>query len=290
VGCKKDDDNFVANKAPIVDAGPTKTITLPDSVVLTGSASDTDGHVVAYLWSQVSGPAQATIAYPGTITTTIKFSLQGTYIFQLMATDDKGATGADTVRVIVNPSPIKTITLSPSTEFVLTSLNGVDQSHIAGNSLDVNAWTGNGYFYPMRSIVKFDLSSIPASAVIKSANLYLYSDPTPPTGDQVNANSGTSNALLIQQITSSWSTSTATWANQPSVATSNQIVMPATTQSILDLNVDATTMVGTMVNTSTSYGFLLRLQTEVTYNSRTFVASGNTTYPDKHPKLVITYQ
>jgi hypothetical protein len=49
--CKKDDDT-PPNKVPVVDAGSSKTITLPiDSVTLTGTGTDADGKVVAYLWS-----------------------------------------------------------------------------------------------------------------------------------------------------------------------------------------------------------------------------------------------
>lgn len=64
VSCQKNND-FVENKVPVADAGPSKTITLPDSVVVTGTGTDADGKVVAYLWSQVSGPASSNIVNPG---------------------------------------------------------------------------------------------------------------------------------------------------------------------------------------------------------------------------------
>lgn len=294
VGCKKDDDiDPPANKVPTVDAGLLKNITLPDSVVLKGSASDSDGHVVAYLWSEVSGPSAATIITPGSATTTVKFDTKGTYLFQLEATDDKGATGVDTVTVIVNPSVLKSLTLQPANnnmEFGLENLNGSDQSGFPPSSMDADAWTIGGYNAYLRTLIKFDLSSIPSTATIKSANLYLYSHPTPPSGNQVDANFGTANAMLIQQVSSSWSTSGLTWFNQPSVLTSNQIVVPQAPQGQLDLNVDVTAQVASMVNTNANYGWLLRLQTETAYNSRIFVGSRNTTYPDKHPKLVVYYQ
>jgi hypothetical protein len=138
--------------------------------------------------------------------------------------------------------------------------------------------------------LKFDLSTIPATATIKSAHLFLYSNPNPPTGNQIDANSGPSNAFLFQQITSNWTTSTVSWANQPSVSTSNQIVVPQSNLARQDLDLDVTSMVGSMVNNNANYGFFLRLQNEVTYNSRIFVGSRNPTYPDKRPKIVITYQ
>jgi len=295
IGCKKDDDvDAPLNKVPAVDAGLMKNINLPDSVVLTGSASDTDGHVVAYLWSEVSGPAQAYIITPGSAKTTIKFDTKGTYLFQLMATDDKGATGVDTVSVIVNPAVVKTLTLQPTNnpgEYELVNNNGSDISNFAiGGGIEATTWTINYNPVYLRALLKFDLSSIPATATIKSANLYLYSHPTPNDGNLTDANFGTANTMLIQQVTSSWTTSGLTWFNQPTAATSNQITVAQAPQGQLDLNVDVTAQVTAMLSTNANYGWLLRLQTENYYNSRQFVASRNTTYPDKHPKLVVYYQ
>lgn len=220
--------------------------------------------------------------------------MQGTYLFQLMVTDDKGATGVDTVSVLVNPPAIKTLTLQPANnpnEYNLALNNGVNQSGMAGADLPVLAWTINSNPFYVRSLLKFDLSSIPASATIVSANLYLYSYPSPTNnGNLTDANFGTTNGMYVQQVTANWSPSTATWANQPSTTTTGQVTVPTTSQSMLDLNLDVTAMVGSMVSTSANYGFMLKLQNEVTYNSRIFIASHNTTYTTKYPKLVVVYK
>src|SRR6185295_20053290 len=95
--CKKDTPE---NKVPVADAGSPQTITLyTDSLTLSGSGTDADGQVVAYLWSQVSGPAATTIINPGSASTKIKGFKAGTYVFQLMVTDNMGATGVDTCMV-----------------------------------------------------------------------------------------------------------------------------------------------------------------------------------------------
>ncbi len=84
--------------------------------------------------------------------------------------------------------------------------------------------------------IKFDLSNIPANAKIISANLYLYSYPAPTlNGNFLNANYGSDNTLLVQQVISDWSPSTTNWFNQPSTSTANQIILPSTTESTLDL-------------------------------------------------------
>jgi hypothetical protein len=137
--------------------------------------------------------------------------------------------------------------------------------------------------------LKFDLSTIPSTATIDSANLYLYSNPQPITGNFVDANFGTDNSFTIQQVSSAWSPSTISWFNQPQTTTTNQIVIPSTAESMLDLNVDVKSMISSMVKNNSNYGFFLKLQNEVTFTCRIFVGSRNTAYPDKHPKLVVVY-
>jgi hypothetical protein len=289
--CQKD---TVENQPPLVNAGSPQLITLDkDSVTLTGSASDADGKVVAYLWSQVSGPTNATIINPGSASTIASTFSNGTYIFQLMATDEKGATGVDTVSVVLNRPTIKTLDLQPSNnplEFVLANHNGNLAQGSGQPDIPVYAWTKDGLPYTLRDLLKFDLSSIPAGATIQSASLYLYSYP-PPTlnGNFTDANFGTNNAMLIQQVTSNWSTATVNFNNLPSVSTSTQVVVPSTTSSMLDLNVDVKQQVQSMVSNNANYGFLFKMQTETYYCSRIFIGSYHPTV-SKHPRLVIVYK
>jgi hypothetical protein len=100
---------------PVVNAGTDKSITLPtNTVVLTGSATDADGTISAYLWTQTAGPNNATLS--GTTTTTLTASnmIAGAYTFRLKATDSSGASGTDDVTVTVisatASSPTLTIT------------------------------------------------------------------------------------------------------------------------------------------------------------------------------------
>jgi hypothetical protein len=284
------------NKIPVSNAGPARIITLPDTVVVAGAGSDADGKVVAYLWSQVSGPAPSTITNPGTTTTGIKFTDPGTYVFQLLVVDDKGATGVSTTTIVVKPRPgTQTLTLQPASnpgEFNFTIEAGSNLSAFPNYDITAVAWTRNGNFYVERPVLKFDLSSIPANATIVSANLYLYSYPSPTlNGNLTDANSGTNNSMYVQQITQNWSPATATWANQPATTTTNQGLVPTTSQSTLDLNLDVTAMVGNMVSTNANYGFMLKLQNEAIYNSRIFISSynPNSSWASRFPKLVVVY-
>jgi hypothetical protein len=102
-------------------------------------------------------------------------------------------------------------------------------------------------------------------------------------------NNGTDNSLLIEQITSPWLVSNVSWQNQPITTTTNQIVVPTTTQFFSDLDSpDVTVLVSSMVNNNADYGFFKRLQNEVIYTSKMFCSSkysGST----KYPKLVVQY-
>ena len=93
-----------ANQPPIANAGANQTITLPvNSITVDGSASqDADGTIASYNWSKVSGPSQGNIVSPSSVSTAINNLAQGTYVFKLTVTDNKGASASDTITVIVN--------------------------------------------------------------------------------------------------------------------------------------------------------------------------------------------
>jgi hypothetical protein len=293
--CQKENviENIISgNKVPVVNAGLNQTITLPvDSVTLTGSASDSDGFIVAYLWSQVSGPFFSTIVNPGSSTTKVKGLRQGTYVFQLMAIDNEGATGVDTASVLVNPSLIQTLTLQPTNnanEVYIHSL--IPNGSTSGISqLTIAAWTAGGITHYWRTFIKFDYSAIPINATILNAKLSLYAAPTPFQGNGVDAHFGTSNACYIQRVTSNWNTASITWNNQPATVTTNQTIIPQSTSSFQnDIDLDVTSLVRDM-QTNGNNGFAIRLQNEVIYNVRQYASSFDNN-SSIHPRLVITYQ
>ncbi|MCM5529388.1 PKD domain-containing protein [Parasegetibacter sp. NRK P23] len=98
----------VPNKAPIANAGADVSITLPQNlVVLDGSASyDPDGRIVAYSWAKLTGPSPFTIYNSNTASPTLPSLLEGTYVFELTVTDDKGAKATDKVTVVVKAQQV----------------------------------------------------------------------------------------------------------------------------------------------------------------------------------------
>jgi hypothetical protein len=291
--CQKDVVNNVIQYPPTADAGPNQVVQLPASVTLTGTGTSTNGNIVGYLWSLITGPNVPVIHSPSSPATNVTNLMAGTYRFQFMVIDQAGLTGVDTVSVTVNPSAIQTLSLQPANnpnEVMLGYWNG-DYSDRAPTDLAGCAWTRFGDPLNTRAIFKFDLSSIPATATIISAKLSLYSNPTPLLGSNfIDANAGPANALFIGRITAAWNPVTVTWPTQPATDLATQVSIPHTNLTFLDLiDVDVKNQVTPMILSNNNHGFMLRLQSETIYNLRDFCASRHAATA-KHPKLVITYQ
>ncbi|WP_224998168.1 PA14 domain-containing protein [Cesiribacter sp. SM1] len=89
------------NQPPSANAGPDINIKLPtNSVTISGSGSDTDGTISAYKWSKISGPA-ATLSQTTTPSLYAYELVAGTYEFELMVTDNAGATAKDRMKLNV---------------------------------------------------------------------------------------------------------------------------------------------------------------------------------------------
>ena len=112
---------LTVNNAPVVNAGPDQTITLPDPATLSGSATDDDiptpPGALTYTWSKVNGPGTVTFGNVHAASTTASFSASGTYSLKLTASDSV-FTGTDTVLVTVNPST------SPTADLKVTVSDG----------------------------------------------------------------------------------------------------------------------------------------------------------------------
>ncbi len=94
------------NLLPVVNAGTDRILTLPtNSSSFLASATDSDGTIASYLWSQVSGPNVATLTDVTRTNLTVSNLVAGTYIFNIKATDNRGGEGNDTISVLVNPAP-----------------------------------------------------------------------------------------------------------------------------------------------------------------------------------------
>ncbi len=98
-----------ANILPLANAGPDIALTLPaNTAILTGTATDADGTIVGYSWTKIGGPAAGTITNANTANATAGDLVQGQYIYQLLVTDNAGATAKDTMQITVNAQVLNT--------------------------------------------------------------------------------------------------------------------------------------------------------------------------------------
>ena len=91
------------NKAPVANAGADETVQPHSYVVLNGLGSyDPDGKIVKYRWTQIGGTP--VYMYGGSLPFMyfIAPAKEGPLTFQLTVTDNKGATGTDTVTITVS--------------------------------------------------------------------------------------------------------------------------------------------------------------------------------------------
>jgi len=150
-------------------------------------------------------------------------------------------------------------------------------------------WTKNGNYSVGRSLIRFDLSQIPANATILSAklNLYHYDSPYNSGHSQL---SGTNPAKLFM-VTQAWNASTVTWNNKPTAQAANAISLPATANNSVDvLNIDLLKQVALWYSkTMANNGLLFQLDTEVQYRAMLFGSAENPD-PNVRPKLIITYE
>jgi hypothetical protein len=95
------------NQPPVVVAGPDQTIALPASATLSGTVSD-DGLPSAKLswyWTKVGGPGTVILANRYALNTTASFSIDGTYVLRLVASDGV-LTRTDDIVITVKPPSI----------------------------------------------------------------------------------------------------------------------------------------------------------------------------------------
>lgn len=103
-----------AGGVPYVDAGPDQTIVLPTSANLDGTAVDADGQPapLTVTWSKTSGPGTVTFGNVNAVDTTATFSIDGTYVLRLTASDGQN-TPFDEITITVLPLGSCQLAVSP---------------------------------------------------------------------------------------------------------------------------------------------------------------------------------
>lgn len=130
-----------------------------------------------------------------------------------------------------------------------------------------------------RSLFKFDLSSIPANAIILSANLSLYS-----TGHGI-----TTPGAYLQPVIQPWTQFDVSWGNQPEAVITGQVFLGPTADPSLDYNLDVSFFVDLWIKGVENDGFMFRIG-EGYLNSCSYNFASSD-YPDNtmFPKLEVSW-
>jgi hypothetical protein len=140
-----------SNQAPVVNAGSAQNITLPASSTVTGTATD-DGlpsHTLTTTWKMSSGPGTVTFGNANLLSTTAFFSVSGTYVLTLSATDG-ALTSSSNVTITVNPAVTGGSTGTP----IRINAGGSAFTDSKGNVWSADMDFSGGYTYATGSAIK----------------------------------------------------------------------------------------------------------------------------------------
>ncbi|HBO73397.1 MAG TPA: hypothetical protein DD653_01755, partial [Marinilabiliales bacterium] len=152
-------------------------------------------------------------------------------------------------------------------------------TYVSASATSSNYGTG-WYLYAQNSpslltLVKVDLTSIPANATILKAELYLYT----------SAVTSSSSVFYFDKVTQSWGETTATYANKPTTTTTGRITksgLPSTP------TIDITTWAqGWYTPPTTNYGF--QISAAASGNSATFYSAEFGGTVSLRPYVRVTY-
>ena len=171
----------------------------------------------------------------------------------------------------------------------------VNSSNPSGNNGNVvnivtAAWTSGGSPLKDIGLLEFDLSSVPANAIVTSALLSLYADPSSIWGNTGQPTYGINNASYLKKITAAWNETNVSYTNVPSATTVDQILLPqssSTNQDYLDIDIAAFAQQW-VDNPLQNSGMMIDMITSTQYNSMIFCSSDHPTAA-KRPKLELCY-
>ena len=163
---------------------------------------------------------------------------------------------------------------------------------VSGYSLIIADWTAGGTPYNWRSLLTFNLPAIPTGAVIDSAYISLWANPTSPSGNPGNPTWGTNNAVGIYRIIDNWDTSTVSWATSPGFSTTHVDTLEQSTSTVENyLHQDVTNLVQDMYSAGGKYSFMFKhIQETTPLNSMIFYSPYQyATDTSVTPLLVVNY-
>lgn len=145
-----------------------------------------------------------------------------------------------------------------------------------------------------RSLIAFDLSKLPKSAVIRKVILKLSYDIPVPWDSTIFITSSTGAGIIkpygvLQQIIEPWEENQVTWNKQPKTTEMNQVIISPFIRNVNSIEVDVTGLfVSSAANLLPNYGILFKLSTNERFKGLRFASSD---FPEEimRPKLSVQY-
>jgi len=148
-------------------------------------------------------------------------------------------------------------------------------------------WTSSD-FHRNRIFMDFNLSSVPQTAVVKEAYLYLYHDYVPNPEPHYDVNQGPA-IITVKRITQRWDKTGVKWSNQPKYTDLNQVKYTTLGTPAEDLKIDVTALTQDYVNKpDSSFGYRVILLDD----NGGLLKFASCNHPDSlvRPKLEIIYK
>jgi hypothetical protein len=154
--------------------------------------------------------------------------------------------------------------------------------------LRLESWTYSGYTGTFRSYIRFELTGLPADALIDSAQLDLIYPGTGETGHEGD------NGFVISRVVSSWQAAGLNWNNQPDIASGtaerDRIVVMESLVMNQNYRIQVTEMTRFwQTNPDQNYGMRFSLQTEHFYR-RVMIGSSESGNKAYRPKITVFYR
>ncbi|OEC01259.1 hypothetical protein GY31_13200 [Lysinibacillus sphaericus] len=227
----------------------------------------------------------------------LSYEVIGQDLFVYLAPDVTWLNSEDRVYPItIDPTIVR---LQTSANMEDTTIRSAAPTQTGGNDFELGVGTAVGG-NTVRSLLKFDLSVVPSSTTIVSADLNLWFSST-------NNNSPIS--INLHNVTSPWEENQASWTYAKTIPyttwkTAGGDFSTNTIGSVKNIGTPPTNIADAMVNwkvplnvvqgwinnPSTNYGFLLKGDNEATQIYKKFASSEQSTLNQYKPQLVVTYK
>lgn len=177
--------------------------------------------------------------------------------------------------------------------------NGPCQTTNYGTSKQLRSkvWTWWGEHSSLRSLLEFDLSSIPSGCTVSNATLVMRNANNNPNQYHCGQNSTIvpcmPNPINIHRVTSSWDEMTVNWLTQPSFTnttiSTDFATAPNNSLPYNDYNFDITDMVNYwLANPAQNFGLMFKQADETTHYQSVWFASSDHPDPTVRPELILT--